>query len=64
MWYILVQLGSLNNTRSMVSGVTCSGVRVQKKADRLESYRAGKLEGLKAQRLPSFRVSWPSSCAL
>jgi hypothetical protein len=36
-----------------------SGVRVQKNADRLESYKAGKLESAKASRLSgllSFRL--------
>jgi hypothetical protein len=38
-----------------------SGVRVQKKADRLGSYKAGKLEGLKALKLPGLLTCQPSS---
>jgi hypothetical protein len=38
-----------------------SGVRVQKKAHRLGSYKAGKLEALKARKLPGFLASQPSS---
>jgi hypothetical protein len=32
-----------------------------KEADRLESYKAGKLEGLKKRKLPGFLASWPPS---
>jgi len=32
-----------------------------KEADRLESYKAGKLEGLKKRKLPGFLASQPSS---
>jgi len=35
-----------------------SGIRVQKEADRIGSYKAGKLEGLKARKLPGFLASW------
>jgi hypothetical protein len=38
-----------------------SGVRVKKKADRLESYKAGKLEGLEGRKIPGFLASYPSS---
>jgi hypothetical protein len=58
-WYILIQLSSLNNSMSMVSGVQVSGFK--KKPDRLKSYQVGKLEGLKARKLPGFLASKPPS---
>jgi hypothetical protein len=44
-----------------VSGVRC---QASKKADRLGSYKAGKLEGLNARKLPGFLASQPSSYEL
>jgi hypothetical protein len=40
------------------------GFRVQKKAGRLGSYKAGKLKVLKARKLPGFLASQPSSYEL
>jgi hypothetical protein len=40
------------------------GVRTQKKADRLGSYKAGKREGLKTRKLPGLLASQPSSYEL
>jgi hypothetical protein len=42
-------------------GSEIQGSEVQKKADRLGSYKAGKLEGLKARKLRGFLASWPPS---
>jgi hypothetical protein len=47
-----------------VQGFRVQGSRVQKKADRLGSHKAGKLVGLKRRKLPGFLASWPSSYEL
>jgi hypothetical protein len=57
------------NVEFRFRGFRCrvSGVRLQKKADRLGSYKPGKLEGLKARKLPGFSgllASQPSSYEL
>jgi hypothetical protein len=54
----ILVLRPANILQNQVSGVGCQD---SKKADRLGSYKAGKLEGLKARKLPGFLASGPAS---